>query len=88
MVDNIEIIGIIAAFLTTIAFIPQVYKVVKSKSTEGLSQTTFSIFTVGVFLWLIYGFIKNSVSMIIGNGITLILALIILSYLIKKQDFK
>ena len=88
MVDKIEIIGIIAAFLTTIAFIPQVYKVVKSNSTDGLSQTTFSIFTIGVFLWLIYGFLKNSVSMIIGNGITLILALIILSYLIKKQDFK
>ena len=84
MVDNIEIIGIIAAFLTTIAFIPQVYKVVKSNSTDGLSQTTFSIFTIGVFLWLIYGFLKNSVSMIIGNGITLILALIILSYLVKK----
>ena len=88
MVDKIEIIGIIAAFLTTIAFIPQVYKVVKSNSTDGRSQTTFSIFTIGVFLWLIYGFLKNSVSMIIGNGITLILALIILSYLIKKQDFK
>ena len=84
MVDKIEIIGIIAAFLTTIAFIPQVYKVVKSNCTDGLSQTTFSIFTIGVFLWLIYGFLKNSVSMIIGNGITLILALIILSYLVKK----
>jgi|TARA_B100001093_G_scaffold178761_3_gene171324 MtN3 and saliva related transmembrane protein len=84
MVDKIEIIGIIAAFLTTFAFIPQVYKVVKSNRTDGLSQTTFSIFTIGVFLWLIYGFLKNSVSMIIGNGITLILALIILSYLVKK----
>ena len=84
MVDKIEIIGIIAAFLTTIAFIPQVYKVVKSNRTDGLSKTTFSIFTIGVFLWLIYGFLKNSFSMIIGNGITLILALIILSYLIKK----
>ena len=84
MVDKIEIIGIIAAFLTTIAFIPQVYKVIKSNRTDGLSKTTFSIFTIGVFLWLIYGFLKNSVSMIIGNGITLILALIILSYLIKK----
>lgn len=84
MVDKIEIIGIIAAFLTTIAFIPQVNKVVKSNRTDGLSKTTFSIFTIGVFLWLIYGFLKNSVSMIIGNGITLILALIILSYLIKK----
>ena len=84
MVDKIEIIGIIAAFLTTIAFIPQVYKVVKSNRTDGLSKTTFSIFTIGVFLWLIYGFLKNSVSMIIGNGITLILALIIISYLIKK----
>ena len=84
MVDKIEIIGVIAAFLTTIAFIPQVNKVVKSNRTDGLSKTTFSIFTIGVFLWLIYGFLKNSVSMKIGNGITLILALIILSYLIKK----
>ena len=46
---GVELIGFAAAFLTTIAFIPQVIKVVKTRSVEGLSLTTYLIFIVGVF---------------------------------------
>ena len=88
MIDNIEIIGILAALLTTIAFVPQVFKVVKTNFTDGLSLPTFSMFTLGVLLWLIYGFSKNSISMILGNGITLILAIIILLYILKNRNSK
>ena len=55
MIDNIELIGLLAAILTTTAFIPQVYKVIKTKSVKGLSLTTYLIFTTGVLFWLIYG---------------------------------
>lgn len=80
-----EIIGMSAAILTTLAFVPQVLKVVKLKKTDGLSLSTYIIFTLGVVLWLVYGFFKNSISMVLGNGITLILSLIILVYIAKGK---
>ena len=83
MTDSIELIGLLAATLTTIAFIPQVFKVIKTKSSDGLSLTTYLIFIIGVGLWLIYGLIKSSISMIIGNGITFILAFLIIYYILK-----
>ena len=70
MINNIEFIGLTAAILTTIAFVPQVIKVIRSKKTNNLSLTTYVIFTIGVSLWLVYGLFKNSISMILGNGIT------------------
>ena len=88
MIDNIELIGLLAAILTTIAFIPQVYKVIKTKSVVGLSLITYLIFAIGVFLWLIYGFLKSSISMIIGNGITFFLAFSVLYYILKKRNSK
>ena len=80
-----ELIGFVAAFLTTIAFIPQVVQVWKSKSTDGLSLTTYLIFVTGVFLWLLYGLNIGSLSMIIANFITVILALIIIYFIIKSK---
>ncbi len=80
-----EIIGMSAAILTTLAFVPQVLKVIKLKKTDGLSLSTYIIFTLGVVLWLVYGFFKNSISMVLGNGITLILSLIILVYIAKGK---
>lgn len=85
MIDNIEIIGFMAAILTTIAFIPQAYKVIKSKSSKGLSLITYLIFIIGVGLWLLYGFLKGSLSMILGNGITFLLAFIIIFYILKHK---
>ena len=86
MIDNIELIGLLAAILTTTAFIPQVYKVIKTKSVKGLSLTTYLIFTTGVMFWLIYGLLKSSISMIIGNGITFLLAFLILYYILKNRN--
>ena len=88
MIDNIELIGLLAAILTTTAFIPQVYKVIKTKSVKGLSLTTYLIFTTGVLFWLIYGLLKSSISMIIGNGITFLLAFLILYYILKNRNSK
>ena len=55
MITNIELIGLTADILTTIAFVPQVIKVITSKKTNNLSLTTYVIFTIGVGLWLVYG---------------------------------
>ena len=86
MIDKIELIGLLAAILTTTAFIPQVFKVMKSRSSEGLSLTTYLIFITGVSLWLIYGIFKMSFSMILGNGITVLLASIIIYYILKNKN--
>ena len=82
---GVELIGFAAAFLTTIAFIPQVIQVWKSKSVEGLSLTTYIIFIIGVFLWFLYGLIIGSLSMIIANFITVLLASVIIYFIIKSK---
>ena len=85
MAFNIELIGFSAAILTTLAFVPQVYQVWKSKSNSGLSLTTYMMFVIGVFLWLIYGIFIDSISMIIANSITVFLSLIIIYFIIKSK---
>ena len=86
MIDKIGLIGLLAAILTTIAFIPQVFKVIKTRSSEGLSLTTYLIFITGVSLWLIYGVFKMSFSMILGNGITVLLSAIIIYYILINRN--
>jgi MtN3 and saliva related transmembrane protein len=81
---NYEIIGLIAAAITTSAFIPQVYKVYKEKNSVGISLTMYLIFIVGLSIWLFYGFLIGSISIIIANGVTLILAAIIIYYKLKN----
>lgn len=82
---GVELMGFAAAFLTTIAFIPQVIQVWKSKSVEGLSLTTYIIFIIGVFLWFLYGLSIGSLSMIIANFITVLLASVIIYFIIKSK---
>ena len=79
-----EIIGLVAAALTTSAFIPQVYKIYKEKSAVGISLTMYLIFSVGLSLWLLYGYLVGSISIVIANGVTLILAAIIIYYKLKN----
>jgi len=68
---NIEILGLIAAGLTTSAFLPQVYKTWKTKDVSSLSMPMLVLFFVGIILWFIYGIYINSLSIIIANGITI-----------------
>ena len=81
---NYEIIGLVAAALTTSAFIPQVYKVYKEKNAAGISLTMYLIFFVGLSLWSLYGYFIGSISILIANGITLILSATIIYYKLKK----
>lgn len=82
-IDNIEIIGLVAAFLTTTSFVPQVYKTWKTKDVSGLSLPMFSMFFLGIVLWFVYGVYKESMSMIIANAVTIILAFILIVFKIK-----
>jgi len=78
--DSYEIIGLIAAILTTGAFVPQVYKTWKSKSVDDISMTMYSVLFIGVVLWLLYGISLNSLPIILANSITGILVLMVIIF--------
>ena len=83
MIDQNEIIGLIAAVCTTFAFIPQVMKVWKTKQTKDLSLRMYSIMFIGIILWLVYGIRIDSLSIIMANVVTATLVGTILVYIIK-----
>ncbi len=76
-------IGFLAATLTTSAFLPQVLKIWRSRSTKDLSLPMLVTFILGVSLWLIYGLLVNANPIIIANIITLFLNLMILGFKLK-----
>jgi MtN3 and saliva related transmembrane protein len=75
-----EIIGYLAATLTTGSFVPQAILTIKTRDTESLSLGMYSTFTLGVLCWLIYGIHLGDMAIIIANSITLLLAASILSF--------
>lgn len=87
--NNPEIIGIIAGIFTTSSSIPQIIKEIETKRTEDISLLMFLFIVIGVSLWLMYGLYINSVSLILWNGIGLILNLAIIflkfKYRIKER---
>jgi MtN3 and saliva related transmembrane protein len=69
-----EWIGGIAATLTTCSFIPQVWRVWRTRHTKDISLLMYTLFSVGVALWLAYGVLLGSWPIILANAITLLLA--------------
>lgn len=85
MIDpSYEIIGIIAAIFTTSGFIPQVYKIYKEKNAKGVSLTMYLILIIGVLLWLVYGILIGSLSIIIANSVTALLQLCVIIFKLKN----
>ena len=83
--NYITLIGFSAALLTTVSFIPQMVKVIKTKSTEDISLVMFACLSVGILMWLLYGILINSIPMMIANTISFIFNLIILTYKLKYK---
>ena len=67
---TIEWMGMVAGILTTCAFFPQVVKTVRTRSAGDLSWAWIVMMTVGVFLWMIYGYYIGSPSVFVANAIT------------------
>ncbi len=88
MISAPEIIGYIAATLTTVSFLPQAILTIKTKDTESLSLGMYSMFTLGVLCWLIYGIYISDEAIIFANAITFVLAASILSCKIYNVVFK
>lgn len=76
--QGLQWIGRAAGALTTIAFVPQVVRVVRTRQTRDISLHMFALFVVGVALWLWYGLCLELWPVVIANAITLALAVVIL----------
>lgn len=81
--NTIDLVGYLAAGLTTAAFFPQVAKVWQSQSTKDLALSTLLSFIAGVSMWLVYGLLVNSAPIILANTVTLGLNLLILRFKLK-----
>ena len=72
-------VGTLAGTLTTVSFVPQVIKIWRSRSASDISFGMFTLFSLGVLLWLLYGAAIHSLPIVFSNGITLTLSLSIIA---------
>lgn len=81
----IESIGLLAAFLTTTAFVPQVVRVMRTRDTRAISLWMYLLFSTGVAMWLVYGVLLGLWPVILANGITLVLALMVIAFKLRHH---
>lgn len=84
--NSIQLLGLAAGSLTTAAFLPQVIKTWKSRSAKDLSLGMFSLFCLGVALWLTYGLIVKDIPVIAANLLTLMLASTLLFFKLRFKE--
>jgi MtN3 and saliva related transmembrane protein len=82
--DLIEVLGIIAAICTTSSFVPQAYQIIKTRDTKSISLLMYTVFSIGVFLWLLYGLALNILPVVVANAVTLVLTCVILYFKIRE----
>lgn len=80
-----DVIGFFAAICTTIAYLPQMIKIIKSKSAKDVSMAMYLVMLTGVILWLLYGINIGSAPVIVANAIT---AIFVLTIIINKLKYK
>jgi MtN3 and saliva related transmembrane protein len=73
-----DLIGYLAAILTTCSFVPQAWLTFRTRDVSGISLGMYSVFTSGVALWLAYGVLLGAWPIVLANAITLALAVAIL----------
>lgn len=83
--DMTEAVGAAAALLTTLAFVPQVVKTLKTRHTRDISLTMWVLFSAGVALWLVYGVLLTAWPIIAANAATLVLALTVLTVKVRNR---
>lgn len=84
-ISSADLVGSAAGTLTTVAFIPQVVRAWRTKSVEDLSLWMLLAFTTGVGLWTYYGVVTDAMPLIITNGITFVLAFMLLAMKIRSS---
>ncbi len=81
-----QVLGIVAAVMTTSAFVPQALKIIRTKSTKDISLGMYVILTIGILFWLIYGILIDQAPIIFANLIGFTLTFIILILKIKYRE--
>jgi MtN3 and saliva related transmembrane protein len=81
---HVELIGYIGALMTTAAFFPQTWQVIRTRDTRSISLAMYILFTLGICFWLVYGVMIESFPVTIANAITLVLSSIILYMKMKE----
>jgi MtN3 and saliva related transmembrane protein len=81
-----DLIGYLAAALTTAAFVPQAWLSWRTRDLRGVSLGMYSVFTLGIALWLAYGWLLGAWPIVAANAVTLSLALLILGLKLKHSD--
>ncbi len=76
--NRVEWVGLVAGSLTTLAFVPQLVQVWRSRSARDINLGTFCLFCLGVAVWLVYGVLLGATAVILSNAVTLLLACVIL----------
>lgn len=79
----IDVIGYAAALLTTVAFLPQAWLTYRTRKADGISLAMYSVFVIGIVLWLVYGLLVGRGPLIVANLITLVLSSFILGMKVK-----
>ena len=83
--NTVTILGLLAAFCTTLSFLPQALKTIRTKDTSGISLSMYALFTFGTLLWLLFGIFSSNVPVTAANFVTLVFATIILFYKIRYK---
>ena len=83
MMANMEWAGYMAAVMTTLAFVPQAIKTIRTKDTRSISLGMYVVFTAGIAMWLVYGIALDSMPMILSNIVTFLLSATILGLKLK-----
>ena len=81
----LTLIGLLAATCTTISFLPQAIKIIKTKHTKDLSLGMYLILTTGVFLWSVYGILIDDLPLVIANSTTFLFTATIVILKIKYK---
>ena len=71
---TLDLLGFLAAALTSLSFVPQVVKIIVTRDTRGISLHMYFLFVVGVACWLAWGVMKNQLPVVLANGLTLALS--------------
>lgn len=77
-VTTADLIGYLAATLTTCAFVPQAWHTFRTRDVSGISLGMYAVFTTGVAMWLVYGWLLQAWPVVVANAITVMLAMAIL----------
>jgi len=82
---SITLLGVVAGILTSCSFIPQAYKIIKTKRTHDISIPMYCLCTLGVFLWMVYGLVIKDIAVLLTNVVTFIPTVIILTLTLKYK---